>query len=102
MARVQIENAPAMEVIERYDTPETLFYLDPPYVHDTRGDKHAYHGEMSDFEHTELANLLHGIQGRAALSGYRGELSTPIDLVNRLSVLFAGTSTRVAVVPQLL
>ena len=74
LARVQIENAPALEVIQRYDTPETLFYLDPPYVHDTRGDKHAYHGEMTDFEHIELANLLHGIQGRAALSGYRGEL----------------------------
>ena len=74
LARVQIENAPALEVIRRYDTPETLFYLDPPYVHDTRGDKNAYHGEMTDFEHTELSNLLHEIRGRAAVSGYRSEL----------------------------
>ena len=74
LSRVQIENSPAPEVIRRYDTPETLFYLDPPYVHDTRGDKHAYHGEMTDLEHTELAHLLREIRGRAAISGYRSEL----------------------------
>ena len=74
LMRVQIENAPALEVIQRYDTPETLFYLDPPYVHDARGDKHAYYGEMTDAEHTELAELLHGIKARAAVSGYRSDL----------------------------
>ena len=30
LKRVQIENAPTLDVIARYDTPETLFYLDPP------------------------------------------------------------------------
>ena len=74
LMRVQIDNAPALEVIERYDTPDTLFYLDPPYVHESRGDKHAYMGEMSDSEHENLARLLNGIQGRAAISGYRTEL----------------------------
>ena len=74
LMRVQIDNAPALEVIQRYDTPDTLFYLDPPYVHDARGDKHAYYGEMSDFEHVELANLLSQINGRAAISGYRCDL----------------------------
>src|SRR5690606_23548164 len=34
LLRVQIENAPAIEVIQRYDSPETLFYCDPPYPHD--------------------------------------------------------------------
>ena len=29
LQRVQIENAPAIDVIARYDTPETVFYLDP-------------------------------------------------------------------------
>ena len=74
LLRVQIDNAPAIEVIQRYDTPDTLFYLDPPYVHDARGDKHAYYGEMSDVEHIELAGFLHGIKGRAAISGYRSDL----------------------------
>ena len=46
--RVQIENAPALEVIARYDSLETLFYCDPPYVHETRGDTKAYAHEMTD------------------------------------------------------
>ena len=74
LMRVQIDNAPALEVIQRYDTPDTLFYLDPPYVHDARGDKHAYYGEMTDFDHIELASLLRQIKGRAAISGYRSDL----------------------------
>jgi DNA adenine methylase len=74
LQRVQIENAPALEVIERYDTEETLFYLDPPYVHESRGDSAAYGHEMIDAEHVELADLLHSIRGRAVLSGYRTQL----------------------------
>ena len=74
LQRVQIENAPAIEVIERYDTPETLFYLDPPYVHSARGDTAAYGFEMADEDHRELAEALATIRGRAVVSGYRCEL----------------------------
>jgi DNA adenine methylase len=74
LQRVQIENAPALEIIERYDTEDTLFYLDPPYVHESRSDSHAYGHEMTDAEHIELANLLHLIKGRAVVSGYRTKL----------------------------
>ncbi len=48
LLRVQIEHAPAIEVIQRYDSEETLFYLDPPYPHDSRGDSKAYAYEMTD------------------------------------------------------
>ncbi len=74
LQRVQIENAPALEVIQRYDTPDTVFYLDPPYVHSSRGDTTAYGCEMSDAEHIELAETLSSIRGRAVLSGYRTPL----------------------------
>ena len=74
LQRVQIENAPALDVIARYDTPRTLFYLDPPYVHDSRGDTAAYGHEMSNDDHRELADLLYRLQGRAVLSGYRSAL----------------------------
>ncbi len=74
LQRIQIENAPALEVIERYDTPDTLFYLDPPYVHEVRGDTAAYGAEMTDDDHRQLADLLHTIKGRAAISGYRSTL----------------------------
>ena len=74
LQRVQIENAPAPDAIRRYDTRETVFYLDPPYLHAARGDRAAYGYEMSDGEHEELAVLLRGIRGRAVLSGYRTAL----------------------------
>ena len=47
LLRVQIENAPATEVIQRYDTSNTVFYVDPPYVHSARGDPAAYGYEMT-------------------------------------------------------
>lgn len=71
---VQIESLDALEVIRKYDSPDTLFYCDPPYVHGARGDVHAYAYEMSDADHRRLAELLHTVQGKVALSGYRCEL----------------------------
>jgi DNA adenine methylase len=70
LLRVQIENAPAVEVIRRFDSPETLFYCDPPYVHESRSDTNAYAYEMTDDEHRELSEVLHGVKGKVALSGY--------------------------------
>ena len=74
LQRVQIENSPALEVIQRYDTPDTVFYVDPPYVHSSRGDAAAYGFEMTDHEHEVLAGVLGGVRGRVVLSGYRTDL----------------------------
>lgn len=74
LARVQIENRPATDVVRLYDGPETLFYCDPPYLHATRGDSKAYGFEMRDDEHAELADTLRSCQGKVALSGYRNAL----------------------------
>lgn len=74
LLRVQIENAPALQVIARYDSPETLFYCDPPYVHGTRGDSKAYGFEMTDAEHEALATTLRGVRGKVAISGYASDL----------------------------
>jgi DNA adenine methylase len=74
LLRVQIENRPALEVIRLYDSRDTLFYCDPPYVHAARGDAKAYRFEMSDAEHRELAGVLQGVKGKAAVSGYRCNL----------------------------
>jgi DNA adenine methylase len=71
LMRVQIENRPATDVIRLYDAPETLFYCDPPYLHETRGDSNAYRFEMDEEGHRELAIMLHRIKGKAAISGYR-------------------------------
>ena len=70
LLRVQIENRPAIQVIHLYDSPETLFYCDPPYVHETRGDTKAYGYEMTDEQHRALAKVLNAVQGKVAISNY--------------------------------
>jgi DNA adenine methylase len=74
LLRVQIENRPATDVIELYDDEDTLFYCDPPYVHESRSDTKAYGFEMSDMEHRRLSSALKGVRGKAAVSGYRCDL----------------------------
>lgn len=77
LRRVVIECADAREVIERWDRPEALFYLDPPYVLASRSSKTAqYQNEMNDRQHTELLELCQRCKGRVAISGYDSELYT--------------------------
>jgi DNA adenine methylase len=70
LARVQIENRPAVECITLYDSRDTLFYCDPPYIHETRGDSKAYAFEMTNEQHEELADVLNAAKGKIALSNY--------------------------------
>lgn len=74
LIRVQIENRPALDIIKLYDSPKTLFYCDPPYMHDTRGDSAAYGYEMVDSEHIELSLALRHCMGKVAISGYRNDI----------------------------
>jgi DNA adenine methylase len=78
LLRVQIEHAPAVEIIQRYDSEFTLFYCDPPYPHDSRGDSRAYAYEMSDGDHRMLSEALHGVKGKVALSSYHSDLMSEL------------------------
>ncbi|HLY32616.1 MAG TPA: DNA adenine methylase [Ktedonobacterales bacterium] len=75
LLRVQIEHAPAIEVFQRYDSPDRLTYCDPPYPHDSRGDSKAYAYEMTDEQHRELADALRHARGKVAVSSYRCALN---------------------------
>lgn len=70
LLRVQIEHDSAAAVITRYDSGETLFYCDPPYPHESRGDSKAYAYEMTDKDHANLSRVLHNVKGKVAISGY--------------------------------
>jgi DNA adenine methylase len=74
LLRVQIENRPAVELIQLYDSPDTLFYCDPPYVHSTRGDSKSYAFEMNETAHAQLSEVLRHCNGKVAVSGYRCDL----------------------------
>lgn len=75
---VVIENRPALEILPTHDGPETLFYVDPPYVAQTRDGGSDYAHEMTDEDHRTMAAALHEIRGKVVLSGY------PSDLYNSL------------------
>ena len=66
---VQIECAPAAELIERFNSPDVLVYCDPPYVLSTRGGK-QYRCEMTDNDHLQLLDVLKRHDGPVLISGY--------------------------------
>jgi DNA adenine methylase len=55
LSGVMIENRPALSVIEQHDAEDTLFYVAPPYVMDTRA-VGACHGRYYDCEMTDRDN----------------------------------------------
>lgn len=72
----EIECLPALTVIGRYATADTLIYADPPYMrkHGQGERKRLYRHEMTDADHTELLDALDAHPGPVLLSGYDSEL----------------------------
>lgn len=70
---VQIENRPAVEIIQRFNFPKVLVYCDPPYVLGTRHGK-QYRYEMEDKEQNDLLDAVLVHKGPVLLSGYDNEL----------------------------
>lgn len=77
---VVIENKPAQSVMLQHDSPETLHYCDPPYVHSTRttwagnGARKGYAHEMTDEDHRSFADCVHSLKGFVIISGYASDL----------------------------
>lgn len=79
---VVIECKPALDVIEQQDNAQTLFYVDPPYLPETRSNKsrksgekyHAYSHELVEADHVELLARLKSAKGMIVLSGYPAPL----------------------------
>lgn len=78
LAGVLVEHRPATEVMLAHDAADTLHYVDPPYMHDTRvrgAQKGRYYRhELSDREHAELLATLKTLRGMAVVSGYPSNL----------------------------
>lgn len=71
MQGVLIESRPALDIIDQFEGQETLFYLDPPYLMDTRNAcGSCYAHEMTDSDHVVLLNRLLLVKGMVVLSGY--------------------------------
>lgn len=76
---VIIERRPALDLLTAHDSTATLFYLDPPYLWDTRSrgnryDIRNYRHELSDEDHAELLAATRSLAGMVVLSGYPSPL----------------------------
>jgi DNA adenine methylase len=77
---VVIESRDALDVCCKHDSPDTLHYVDPPYMHGTRTRANrrpdsggVYRHELTDEEHQQLLEGLKQLVGMVVLSGYPSE-----------------------------
>lgn len=77
---VVVENRPAIDLMRKHDGADTLHYVDPPYLAETRGrgnpycTKHKYRHELTDADHVDLLGFLRDLEGMVVLSGYPSDL----------------------------
>lgn len=81
LAGVVIECRNAKTVMAQHDRIDTLHYVDPPYLPETRaqGNRYdlawrMYRHELSREDHAELLQFLSGLEGMVLLSGYADPL----------------------------
>lgn len=75
LQRVEIRCQDALRFIRDLDSDDTVFYCDPPYLHETRSSTKEYgQYEMAAEQHEALLHYLHRIKGRFILSGYPSQL----------------------------
>jgi DNA adenine methylase len=74
LRRVVVLNQPAVEVIKSQDGPTSLFYLDPPYLPDTKTSQAFGDLEMTVEQHEELLGVITKLQGKVMISGYASRL----------------------------
>jgi len=70
LRKVIVEHLDFEECIRKHDTPDTLFFFDPPYLNVENYHKHGFTIE----DHKRLLNLLPTIKGKLILTTYRNEL----------------------------
>ena len=75
---VTIENRDAVEVMQAHDGADTLHYVDPPYLPETRSclmhSPDVYAHEMTNADHKRLLGALQDLSGMVVLSGYPSSL----------------------------
>ena len=66
-----VENLDFQQVIEKYDSPSTYIYLDPPYW---KTENYYSNHDFDRKDHERLANVLNGVKGKFSLSYYDFEI----------------------------
>lgn len=75
---VVIEHRDYARVMTDHDGPNTLHYVDPPYVLATRSDRKRYTHEFVDADHDRLCDVMQRMEGMVVLSGYEHDAYEPL------------------------
>jgi len=78
LSRVQIDYVDGITCIKYWDTPETVFYIDPPYVLDTRKTRSLYKNEPDLAYHERLVDTILAAKGKVILSCYDHPVYAPL------------------------
>ena len=70
LMNVVIENKDIMSLFDIYDAEDTFWYLDPPYVLDTRVATDMYEHEMTNEQHVKFLEKVMTLKGMVLISGY--------------------------------
>lgn len=78
LMNVLLDNRDALDFISYWDSEDSVFYLDPPYLQSTRVSSKIYSNETNNAHHEKLVQLLLKIRGKAVLSCYDDDIYTPL------------------------
>ena len=96
MRHVAIACDDALKVMDQFDSPQTLFYLDPPYINT---DQQQYKGYTRE-HYEQLLDKMQQVQGACLLSNYpQPDITYPDDWLEyrfKTASTVAGTNDKVA------
>jgi DNA adenine methylase len=78
LSRVQIDCVDGIACIQYWDTPDTVFYIDPPYVLETRKTRSLYKNEPDLAYHERLVETILAAKGKVMLSCYDHPVYSPL------------------------
>lgn len=78
LMRVTIEHDDFRKIIERFDSKDTFFYLDPPYLLDKTNTYYSY--RMSEEDHKDLVDIIKRVKGKVMLSGYKNKIYEDLEV----------------------
>jgi len=79
LMHVHLDCKDALWIIKTWDSKNTIFYLDPPYLVETRSFDEDYDVEVSEHHHEKLVDTLLSVKGKVILSGYNNQIYYPLE-----------------------
>ena len=74
LRRVALECLSFEELIPYYNDPETLLFIDPPYLPASRTERDNYQHEMSQQQHRELLDMVNSTKSQVIVTGYSSQM----------------------------